>query len=249
MLTPFRIDIAGQIVEIHPLFSYVEKMCAGYITRKDADIIIEISPEDIAAERVKVEANNKLIGENNSFSDAYLETLAVYRKIAEAMIDRDTLLFHGSALALDGEGYLFAAVSGTGKSTHARLWREKFGGRVTMINDDKPLLRLTSEGVFVCGTPWDGKHRLSSSVQIPLKALCILERDTYNHVEPVSSKEALPYILNQSYQPTEPEKLAKVLEIIDRITKTTALYKLGCNMEPEAAEISCVGMGGKIYEA
>ena len=249
MATPFKIDIAGQVVEIHPRFSYIEKMCVGYITQKDADIIIEISPEDIAAERIKADAHSRLRGECGSFSDAYLETLAVYRKIAEAMLDRDTLLFHGSALALDGEGYIFAAVSGTGKSTHARLWREKFGDRVTMINDDKPLLRLTSEGVFVCGAPWDGKHRLSSSIQIPLKALCILERDAYNHVEPVSTKEALPYILNQSYRPPEPQKLAKVLKIIDIITKTAALYKLGCNMEPEAAEISCAGMGGKIYEA
>lgn len=245
MATPFKIEIAGQVVEIRPQFSYIEKMCAGYITQKDADIVVEASLSDIAAERARAEAVDALKGEETGYSDAYYETLAVHRKIAEALIDRDTLLFHGSALALDGEGYLFAAVSGTGKSTHARLWRERFGDRVTMINDDKPLLRLTDEGVFVCGTPWDGKHRLSSSVQIPLKALCIIERDTYNHIEQVSPKEALPNILIQSYRPTEPEKLAKVLKIIDRITNTAALYKLGCNMEPEAAEISCAGMGGK----
>jgi serine kinase of HPr protein (carbohydrate metabolism regulator) len=55
----------------------------------------------------------------------------------------DTFLFHGSAIAVDGVGYLFTAKSGTGKSTHARLWRELLGARAVMVNDDKPLLRVT----------------------------------------------------------------------------------------------------------
>ena len=70
------------------------------------------------------------------FSDAYLETLAVYRKIADHLLSCDTLLFHGSVIAVDGEGYLFTAKSGTGKSTHTRLWREYFGERAVMVNDE-----------------------------------------------------------------------------------------------------------------
>ena len=45
--------------------------------------------------------------------------------------------------------------SGTGKSTHARLWRETFGDRAVMVNDDKPLLRITKDGVIAYGTPWE----------------------------------------------------------------------------------------------
>ena len=58
------------------------------------------------------------------YSDIYLETMAVYRKIEDKLLDYDTILFHGSAVAVDGVGYLFTAKSGTGKSTHTRLWRE-----------------------------------------------------------------------------------------------------------------------------
>ena len=64
-----------------------------------------------------------------------METLAVYRKMA----DYDTVLLHGSAIAVDDEGYFFTAKSGTGKSTHARLWREMLGDRAVMINDDNRL--------------------------------------------------------------------------------------------------------------
>ena len=77
---------------------------------------------------------------------------------------------------MDGQAVLFTAKSGTGKSTHTKLWRDLFGERAVMVNDDKPLLRILKDGVLVCGTPWDGKHRLSTNCALPLKAICILER-------------------------------------------------------------------------
>ena len=109
-------------------------------------------------------------------NDEYLETLAVYRKIAEKMIDYDTILFHGSVIAVDGIGYLFTAKSGTGKSTHTRLWRELFGERAVMVNDDKPLIKVSENGIIVYGTPWDGKHRLSTNTFVPLKGICFMSK-------------------------------------------------------------------------
>ncbi len=136
---------------------------------------------------------------SGSFSDAYLETLAVYRKIADHLLSYDTLLFHGSVIAVDGEGYLFTAKSGgTGKSTHTRLWREYFGERAVMVNDDKPLLRITDSGVTAYGTPWDGKHRLSTNIAVPLKGICILTRDTTNHIEPAEPHAVYPLIVQQT---------------------------------------------------
>ena len=66
---------------------------------------------------------------------------------------------------------MFTAPSGTGKSTHARLWREAFGERVVMINDDKPLLLVRPEGVTVYGTPFRGKHGLGGDRSAPLRAI------------------------------------------------------------------------------
>ena len=96
-------------------------------------------------------------------------------RIADKVI-YDTILFHGSAVAVDGIGYLFTAKSGTGKSTHTRLWRELFGERAVMLNDDKPLIKVSENGIIVYGTPWDGKHRLSTNTFVPLKGICFMSK-------------------------------------------------------------------------
>ena len=173
------------------------------------------------------------------YSDGYLESLAVYRKICEKMVEFDTILMHGSVVAVDGVAYLFTAKSGTGKSTHTRFWREVFGERAVMVNDDKPLLKLTEDGVLACGTPWDGKHRLSSNVCLPLKAICILERGDVNEIHRISPQEALPMVFQQTYRP---KNLAKYMEIIDKLVGRVEFYRLRCNMTPEAAQVAYEAM-------
>ena len=103
------------------------------------------------------------------FTDEYLESLALYENLTQLLLSRDVLQFHCSALAMDGRAYLFTAPSGTGKSTHARLWRQVFGPRVTMINDDKPLVRRQTDGSWrVYGTPYGGKHNLQTNTSQPI---------------------------------------------------------------------------------
>ena len=172
----------------------------------------------------------------------YLELLAIYRQIAEQAPARNVLLFHGSAIAVDGQTYLFTAKSGTGKSTHTRLWRQAFGERAVMINDDKPLLHVGEGGVTAYGTPWNGKHRLGGNLSAPLKALCVLTRDERNHIERITLEDAFPMLFQQCYQPEQAEKIPRVLTLLERLGKTVGLYRLGCNMEPEAAIISYQGM-------
>ncbi len=176
------------------------------------------------------------------FSDSYLEELAVYRKIAEQMIDFDTVLFHGSVVAVDGVGYLFTAKSGTGKSTHTRLWREYFGDRAIMVNDDKPLLHIGDIGVVAYGTPYNGKHRLGSNISVPLKALCILTRDNDNQIESITREQAYTMLLQQVYRPADILKMAKTLELVDRLADSVKLYLLGCNMDISAAKVAYKGM-------
>ena len=181
------------------------------------------------------------------FSDAYLETLAVYRKIADHLLSRDTLLFHGSVIAVDGEGYLFTAKSGTGKSTHTRLWREYFGERAVMVNDDKPLLHITDSGVTAYGTPWDGKHRLSTNTAVPLKGICILTRDTTNHIEQAEPHDTYPMIVQQTNRSLSADEMKQTLSLIDRMLNIVPVYRLGCNMDIEAAKVAYEGMQYRIW--
>lgn len=104
--------------------------------------------------------------------------------------------FTCSAVALDGQAYLFTAPSGTGKSTHTRLWREVFGERAVMVNDDKPLIQVREDAIYVCGTPWNGKHNLDSNQKVPIKGICLLERGTVNHIETISAADGVSVFIS-----------------------------------------------------
>ena len=239
----FTIKITDISIAVSTIYSETKQLCDAYRTEEQAIFSVSVSEEEIELERRKSRQEALLEGAPViKWKDDYLETLAVYRKIAVGLLAHDRLLFHGSAIAVDGEGYLFTAKSGTGKSTHTRLWREFFGDRAVMVNDDKPILKITEEGVFVCGTPWDGKHHLSSNTIVPLKAVCILNRDVENHIEAVSVQEAYPILLQQSFRPPGAEKMLKTMELVRQLAEKVKLYSLGCNMELEAAKVSYEAM-------
>ena len=238
--------IAGMMIGITSIYWDVHEMCKAYAAEGPVDFEVCIAQADIAYERDRSRRENALEGlPVREYPDWYLETLAVYRKVAERMLQQDTLLFHGSAIAVDGEAVLFTAKSGTGKSTHTRLWRETFGRRAFMVNDDKPLLRVQQDGVLVCGTPWDGKHRLSTNCEVPLKAICILQRGETNEIRKITAKEALPMLMQQSFHPTAPAARVKQLQVLNALAQKVQFYCLRCNMEPEAVQVAYEAMFGK----
>lgn len=238
-----KYKIADKVVEVTSIYDEVHEYCAEYQTDENADYSVMTAQADIDYEREKSAREDEIEGiPTRHFSDGYLEELAVYRRIAEKMIDFDTVLFHGSVIAVDGAGYLFTAKSGTGKSTHTRLWREYFGDRAVMVNDDKPLLKITDSGVTAYGTPYNGKHRLGSNISVPLKAICILTRAADNHIEPITREQAYTMLLQQVYRPADMLKMAKTLELADRLADSVKLCQLGCNMDISAAKVAFEGM-------
>ena len=237
-----KYKIADKVVEVNSIYDEVHEYCSDYQTDEPADYSVTTTQADIDFERQKSAREDEVEGiPVRHFSDSYLEELAVYRKIAEKMIDFDTVLFHGSVVAVDDVGYLFTAKSGTGKSTHTRLWREYFGDRAVMVNDDKPLLHI-ADTVTAYGTPYNGKHRLGTNISVPLKAICILTRSADNHIEPITREQAYTMLLQQVYRPADMLKMAKTLELVDRLADSVKLYQLGCNMDISAAKIAYEGM-------
>ena len=244
-MVSFRINLADTVIQVHAVHESTACFCRDYVTDSIPNITVTVLPEDIARERDRSRCEREYEGlAPRDFSSEYLETLALYRKIAEGLIAQDVVLFHGSALMMDGKAYIFTAKSGTGKSTHSSIWRRVFGDRVTMINDDKPLLRIREGGVTVYGTPWSGKHSLGSNISAPVSAICSIYRAATNIAAPVSPKEAFPIILGQTYRPSDALRLRATLSLAERIATTVPCYSLGCNMEDEAALVSYSAMKG-----
>ena len=136
----------------------------------------------------------------------------------------------------------FAAKSGTGKTTRLLLWQQTLGSRVRPVNGDKPILRVCGEQVYACGTPWSGKENLNTNIMLPLKAICILERDSTNHIERIGMSDALPVLLQQIYRPARADAMRRTLQIVRDLGEKVSLYRLGCNMDEEAAAVAYAGM-------
>ena len=168
-----------------------------------------------------------------NFHLAYGGYLAIYRYIATKMLDYDGFLMHGSAIAKDGRAYLFCAPSGTGKSTHTRLWRERFPD-CFMVNDDKPIIRLEDGQFYACGTPWSGKHDLDTNVSVPLKGIVLLARGEENRIERVKPETLIGLLFNQIYRPSDQAAYLKTIDLVSEMLSSCPVYKLYCNMDCRA---------------
>ena len=232
---PLYCGIAGLLVRITPVNESIRIFCSDFLEDcggREPDIDIVMTQRDVDAERRR--SPDGMTG----YSDGYVETLAVCRRISEIMPSFDRFLMHGSAIAVDGEAYLFTAPSGTGKSTHVRFWREMLGDRAIMVNDDKPFIGLDGGTATVYGSPWRGKHRLGSNIAVPLKAVCILSRAGENSIAEISRSEAMVTLIRQIHRPDSPAMLAATLGLIDRLAGSVGLFRLGCNLDPASAAVS-----------
>ena len=111
----FRIKLAGIPIGIYNRYAYVRRLCSGYETAETPAFTVRATNAEILAEQ-----------DGGPFAPGYCEGLCLYRKICHQLSRYDAFLMHASAVAVDGEAYVFAAPSGTGKTTHTRLWLEQF---------------------------------------------------------------------------------------------------------------------------
>lgn len=240
MITTFQ--IADIVICVNHLHDDLRALVRGYEAQEPAELNITITQQDIEFEREK--SIREAIYEHlpvYDYPDGYLETLAVYRQIAAALPERKGCVFHGAVCARNGAGYLFTAKSGTGKTTHVERWLRVYPDTV-VINGDKPILRERDGVIYAYGTPWAGKEGWNTNTCVPLKAICILERSADNHIERLAVKDASMMILQQIYRPSTPQGMRNTLQMVDRLCSCTELYRLGCNMENEAANVAFEGM-------
>ena len=244
-MTEIKARIADLGIKVNGIYSEAVQILAPFQCDSECTLHVKISEADVESERRIYISEHEYEGIGIlDLPDWMLESTAIQRKITEKFFEYDILLFHGSVIAVDGVAYLFTAKSGTGKSTHTRLWREMFGERAVMVNDDKPFLKFTDEGVIACGSPWNGKHRLGTNIMVPLKAICVLERGESNVITRIDPKDALQMLFQQSSRPMNRMLMPKYMELVDRLANSVEFYRLKCNMSPEAARVSYEGMSG-----
>lgn len=220
--------IAELNIEINPQNERTIEYLHDYLyDSTDIDFSVSVTDEMLANERELTE---------NPTAEWIYEATAILRVICDRIVhDYDGFFLHCSCLCMDGGAYIFTAPSGTGKSTHTRLWQETFGDRVTIINDDKPLVRKKDGAYIIYGTPWNGKHKLSHNISAPIKAVFFLEQAANNSVERVDAVTALTLLLRQTVVPTNKEDLSTLLDMLSELIEDTPMYRLRCNISRDAA--------------
>lgn len=239
MAVTFYAKVAGMQFTINTLHDYSHKLMAEYCIDTPGEHALHITQDDIDHERqLVIESEDSVDQSLATVPDFYLESIAVLRKMADYVCEHNRLLMHGSAIAIDGKGYIFTALSGTGKSTHTALLRKLHGENAVMINDDKPFLHIAEDKIYVCGSPWMGKHGIGSNISVPLEGIFFLRRSEDNVLDQLSVEDALTLLVSQCHRPVQADKMMFTLDLLDQILTRVPLYDFGCNMDISAAELS-----------
>ncbi len=187
-----------------------------------------------------VSVNDEMIAYENSIAvekapEQYCELTAILRVICKKVVERYNGFFlHCSCLEYKGEAIVFTAKSGTGKSTHTRLWREMLKDEVTMINDDKPIVRLIDGTFYIYGTPWNGKHSLSNNIKAPIKAIYYLHQADQNRVTACDPISSISKVLSQTVLPDDKASMENLLSMTEKLVSTIPVFDLGCNISYDA---------------
>ncbi len=225
-----RYRIADFLVEIPDGNIWMQRMAADYRTDDDMppDMTLTIDPDELAHQMAIAPQIPR------DMLEAQLYGLSFFRQ----QLERDAFSFHASALMMDQDAYLFSAPSGTGKSTHARLWQKRFGDRVTILNDDKPTLRVMPDGCRVYGTPWCGKHQVNTNGVANLKAIVFIKRSEQNRIRRLHGNEVFRSVLEQCLCDIRTgDHMMRLMTMLDRVLSTTPVYELTCTIDEMAAQL------------
>ena len=231
-----KYNIAGIIVDLNIRFPRLKRQSEAY--RYAGEL-----PANITT-RLTEEFFEQTLLANPHLDYESIEYIWMGSEFYKALLHFNGMLLHSSCVVYEDKAYLFSAPCGTGKSTHTQIRLKRFPGAY-ILNDDKPAIRVTDDGVYAFGTPFSGKTDLNVNKGVPIQGICILGRDTYNHIEPADKEDALFNIMNQTVRPPEEDVMLKMLDTLDKVVSSVPIYRLYCNMELEAAEIAYNGMNKK----
>lgn len=156
------------------------------------------------------------------------------------------IAIHSSVVVKEHQGVLCLGESGTGKSTHTRLWRENIEG-ARLLNDDSPIIRVIDGKAIVYGSPWSGKTPCYVNKCVPVRALIRLSQAPYNKIHRHPILSAIGAIL-----PSCPPAFAydaalqdHICNTVSEIISSTPVYHLECLPDAAAAELSYTTIFGK----
>lgn len=172
----------------------------------------------------------------------HLESLLVNFRLTPFLAMEQLLLrhkafqLHSSVIEWRGQGILFSAPSGTGKSTQAELWRTLEGAQV--INGDKAMIRQQQGKYVAYGSPYAGTSGIYTDLSVPIRAIVVLSQAPENRLERLSPTAAFGKLYRESTVPAwDPDFVEKISELIIDLIGRVPVYHLACRPDAEAVEV------------
>lgn len=236
----FVIRAADKNIGIEAIYGRMKMYSEDFLTDAPADFVVQSSQEEILHDG----AEFRRVNPRGRVFKGEIESIVLLRKIADTLVESDTILMHGAVIAAGGAAYLFTAPSGTGKTTHMRLWLDKLPGAY-VVNGDKPFV-IVGDTPLACGTPWCGKERMGTNDIVPLKAIVMMNRAEENAMRRISFIEAFPRLVEQTHRPEDADKMRKTVRLISALGKKVELWQFSCNnFKDDAFETAyCALTGG-----
>lgn len=149
----------------------------------------------------------------------------------------DTLLIHASVIKNSNKGFVFLGKSGTGKSTHSRLWLDHIEGS-ELLNDDNPVIRIIDGKAYIFGTPWSGKTPCYKSEWVPLRGIVKLRQAPENQIKPLSLLQAYAAVLPSCSSMWWEETVATGVHCsVEKLIATVGCYQLDCLPDSAVARL------------
>lgn len=158
---------------------------------------------------------------------------------AQSAVIQQTAMVHASVTMKEGKGYAFLGISGTGKSTHSRLWLQHIEG-TELLNDDNPAVRILHDGqIKVYGTPWSGKTPCYKNQQAELGAFVLLKQAPENKFSFLKGIQAYMVLLSScSSLKWNTEYYNALGKTIEQLANQVPVGFLECLPNEEAARLS-----------
>ena len=245
-----KLSYAADDFRLLTTFDYDEGRAKCLFYASDVEFLFVMEGEDGYSQHYLCERSCKRV-----FSDVVIEPHTVacsmfrfglWFMLGIAMAKEGFSAVHSSTIVVDGRAVMFLGESGTGKSTHTRLWRENIAG-ATLLNDDSPFIGLKDDQVMVYGSPWSGKTPCYKNQNYPLHAIVRLSQAPYNKITRQRSIFAIGALL-PSLPPAllHDRELESLLhDILSAVISRVPLYHLECLPDADAAFTSYNALYGK----
>lgn len=157
---------------------------------------------------------------------------------AFASSGRSSLMVHSSVVVNDSKAYMFLGKSGTGKSTHSRLWLENIEG-TSLLNDDNPIVRVIGDKVYVYGSPWSGKTKCYVNESYEVGGIVRIVQKPYNRISRLDTLQSYASLISScSILRQSPEINRNISETVSSAVSHTKCYSLECLPDADAAKVS-----------